>query len=177
MLVVLGAALAFLALTVVDHVLSRRRQRSGPRLALMIAIGIGLHNLGEGLAIGSAYAIGELALGTALVVGFALHNTTEGLAIVTPLTGQRAGLPVLAGLGLLAGAPAILGAVIGASVDNAALTAVLLGLGVGAILQVIVQITPALRDPGSRRVLDPPVVTGLAVGVLVMFLTGLVVVA
>jgi hypothetical protein len=151
MLVVLGAGLAFLALTAVDRLLATRRQRDGTRLALMIAIGIGLQNLGEGLAIGSAYAIGELALGTALVVGFALHNTTEGLAIVTPLTGQRVPVGVLAGLGLLAGAPAILGAVIGASVDNAALTAVLLGLGVGAIVQVIVQITPTLRAPESRR--------------------------
>jgi hypothetical protein len=177
LLVVLGAALAFLALTAVDRLLSTRRRRGGVALALMIAIGIGLHNLGEGLAIGSAYAIGELALGTALVVGFALHNTTEGLAIVTPLTAQRVGLPVLIGLGLLAGAPAILGAVVGASVDNAALTAVLLGLGSGAIVQVIVQITPALRDPASRRVLDPPVVSGLAAGVSMMFLTGLMVVA
>jgi len=177
LLVVLGAGLAFLALTAVDRLLATRRQRDGTRLALMIAIGIGLHNLGEGLAIGSAYAVGELALGTALVVGFALHNTTEGLAIVTPLTGQRVSIGVLAGLGLLAGAPAILGAMVGASVDNAALTAVLLGLGVGAIVQVIVQIAPSLRDPTSRRALDPPVAAGLAAGALVMFLTGLLVVS
>jgi ZIP family zinc transporter len=82
LLVLLGAAVAFLALTGVDRALSKRAsagatgQRGGFRLACMIAIGIGLHNLGEGLAIGSAYAVGELALGAALVVGFAVHNTT-----------------------------------------------------------------------------------------------------
>ena len=87
------------------------------RLAFLVALGIGLHNLGEGLAIGSAYAIGSLALGAALVVGFALHNTTEGLAIVAPVAAREkvGALRRLAGLGLLAGAPAVLGAWIGAS--------------------------------------------------------------
>ena len=81
-----------------------------------MALGIGLHNLGEGLAIGSAYAVGSLALGAALVVGFALHNTTEGLAIVAPVAARGTGAPAHARLlGLLAGAPAVLGAWIGAS--------------------------------------------------------------
>ncbi|MGH3476103.1 MAG: ZIP family metal transporter, partial [Nocardioidaceae bacterium] len=114
-LVVLGAGLAFLALTSVDRFLQARRDRGGPatespdgqRLALMIAIGIGLHNLGEGLAIGSAYAIGELAIGAALVIGFAIHNTTEGLAVVVPLAARPVSLLRLLGLGLLAGAPAV----------------------------------------------------------------------
>jgi zinc transporter ZupT len=182
-LVLLGAALAFLGLTAIDRVLDRRRRApartqqagaGGLRLGLMIAIGIGLHNLGEGLAIGSAYAVGELALGAALVVGFALHNTTEGLAIVSPLTGARPPLLVLAGLGVIAGAPAILGAVIGAAVNNDALAAVLLGVGVGAIIQVIIQIAPGLRTR-DRRLLDPAVIAGLAAGVAVMYLTGLLV--
>jgi zinc transporter, ZIP family len=179
-LVLLGAGLAFLALTVVDRVLDRRRARagsaSGLHLAVMIAIGIGLHNLGEGLAIGSAYAIGELALGAALVVGFALHNTTEGLAVVTPLTTTRPSLVTLAGLGILAGAPAILGAVLGATVSNTELSAVLLGVGVGAILQVIVQIAPGLRGSGTAR-LEPGVIGGIAAGAAVMYLTGLLVTA
>ena len=91
----------------------------------MIAIGIGLHNLGEGLAIGSAYSVGALALGAFLVVGFAIHNTTEGLAIVAPLA-RRAAVARggCSALGLIAGAPAILGALIGASVDNAELVGV-----------------------------------------------------
>lgn len=179
LLVVLGAGLAFLALTTVDRLLARRSDSraapSGLRLASMIAIGIGLHNLGEGLAIGSAYAVGELALGAALVVGFALHNTTEGLAIVAPLTEGRARLGVLAGLGAVAGVPAILGAVIGASVNNAALSALLFGVGVGAIAQVVVQILPGLRDRATGRLLDPPVIAGLAAGVVVMYATGLLV--
>lgn len=182
-LVFLGAGMAFLALTAIDKVLAGRRSdagtagASGMRLAVMIAIGIGLHNLGEGLVIGSAYAVGELALGAALIVGFAAHNTTEGLAIVAPLTTRRPSLWSLVGLGLIAGAPAILGAVIGASVDNAALSALLFGVGVGAIVQVIIQIVPGLRDRASGRLLDPAVIGGLAAGVVIMYLTGLLVAA
>ncbi|HWH15003.1 MAG TPA: hypothetical protein VNT51_09665, partial [Miltoncostaeaceae bacterium] len=82
-LVIIGAVVAFIVLSAIDAAMrSRQRGASGFRLSLLIAIGIGLHNLGEGLAIGSAYAIGELALGAFLVIGFALHNTTEGLATV-----------------------------------------------------------------------------------------------
>ena len=95
----------------------RRRQPApgepGIRLALLIAVGIGLHNLSEGLAVGSAFAVGELALGATLVAGFAAHNTTEGIAVIAPLTDHPVGLSRLLGLGLVAGAPAILGAVVG----------------------------------------------------------------
>ena len=173
------AVLAFLILAAINGLLDRRKRiqgaaASGRQLSLMIAIGIGMHNLGEGLAIGSAYAVGELAVGAALVVGFALHNTTEGLAIVAPLTGQRPPMLSLVGLGLVAGAPAILGAVIGAAIDNAALSAVLFGVGVGAITQVIIQITPSLRGR-TGRMLDSAVTGGLAVGVAVMYLTGLLI--
>lgn len=178
-LVVLGAVLAFFALTAVDHQLARRRADSRPegfRLALMIAIGIGLHNLGEGLAIGAAYAVGELALGVALVVGFAVHNTTEGIAIVAPLTERRPSLARLLGLGLIAGAPAIVGALIGGTVNNAELSAFLLGIGVGAIVQVIIQIMPTLRDR-SGKLLDPATIGGVTAGLLAMYLTGLLVTA
>jgi len=180
-LVVLGAMLAFLALTAVDERLGRGmgepradRARTGYRLALMITIGIGLHNLGEGLAIGAAYSVGELALGTTLVVGFTIQNTTEGLAVVAPLTEQRPRFLRLAGLGVIAGAPAVPGALLGASVTNAELSAFLLGVGVGAIAQVITQIVAALRGPGGR-VFDPATVGGAALGLVVMYLTGLLV--
>ena len=178
-LVLLGAGLAFMALTGVDRFLASRREGSqadGFRLALMIAIGIGLHNMGEGLAIGSAYAIGELALGAALVVGFAIHNTTEGFAIVAPLVRDRSrpSLPRLAGLGLIAGAPAILGAIIGVSVTNAELSAFLLGLGVGAVVQVLVQIAPAMRDK-TGRALDAVTAAGIAGGAIAFYLTGLLI--
>ena len=96
-LLFLGAAAAYLALSGSTAVMrERQRARRGkagsrrPTCALLVAIGIGLHNLGEGLAIGSAYAIGALALGAFLVVGFAIHNTTEGLAIVAPLAKRAA---------------------------------------------------------------------------------------
>lgn len=177
-LVILGAGLGYLALTAVDRIMRARRERAGSmdgaRRAVMIAIGIGLHNLGEGLAIGSAYAVGELALGAFLVVGFALHNTTEGIAIVAPLATSRPSLVQLAGLALLAGGPAIVGAVLGASVNNSELSAFLLGVGVGAIVQVIIQIAPALRAR-SGPTLNPATIGGITAGVLIMYLTGLLV--
>ena len=179
-LVLLGAGLGFLALTAADRSVRGRRQPTssggseGRRRAVMIAVGIGLHNLGEGLAIGSAYAVGELALGAFLVVGFALHNTTEGIAIVAPLAKLRPSLVQLAALALVAGAPAILGAVLGAAVNNSELSAFLLGVGVGAIVQVIVQIAPALRAR-SGPTLNPATIGGITAGVLIMYLTGLLV--
>jgi zinc transporter, ZIP family len=179
-LVFVGALAAYLLLAGVDAFLSARRAREarsgagGIYLALLVAIGIGLHNLGEGLAIGSAYAVGSLALGTSLVVGFALHNTTEGLAIVAPLAERPAGLTRLAGLGLVAGAPAILGAVIGASAFSTSVAALLLGVGAGAIAQVIQQIAPSIRD-SQGRVLHPLSVAGLLAGIAIMYLTGLLV--
>jgi ZIP family zinc transporter len=183
-LVFLGAGIAYLGLAGVDGWLRGRSERAeksgaGPwRLAFLVALGIGLHNLGEGLAIGSAYAIGSLALGASLIVGFALHNTTEGLAIVSPVAkgGQaaKASLARFAGLGILAGAPAILGTWIGASAYNPSLAALLFGLGAGAIAQVIVQITPSVRDAGGR-LLNPLAAGGMLTGVLLMYATGLLV--
>jgi zinc transporter, ZIP family len=174
-IVLLGAALAFLVLTALDRRLGG--DATGVRLATMIAVGIGMHNLGEGLVVGSAYAVGELALGTALVVGFAVHNTTEGIAIVAPLADRRPSMWALLGLGLLAGAPAILGAALGATVDNATLSALLFGVGVGAVTQVVIQILPALRDDATGRLLGPGVLGGLGAGIVVMYATGLLVAA
>jgi zinc transporter ZupT len=187
-LVYLGAALSYLALVGVDARLrGRARQEKGAgagpwRLAFLIALGIGLHNLGEGLAIGSSYAIGSLALGATLVVGFALHNTTEGLAIVAPVARDRDAEPGssgdrlrrLVGLGLLAGLPAVLGAWIGASAFNPSLAAFMFGLGAGAIAQVIVQIAPSVRD-SAGRLLHPLAVAGLLAGVVLMYATGLLI--
>jgi zinc transporter, ZIP family len=187
-LVFAGALIAYLVLAGIDAYLAGRQERadgasSGTRgglyLALLISIGIGLHNLGEGLAIGSAYATGALALGAFLVVGFAIHNTTEGLAIVTPLRdgvgpSTPARLGHLLALGLIAGAPAVLGAWIGAAAFNPSVAALLFGVGVGAIARVIVQIAPSMRD-GSGRLLHPLSVAGLLAGIAVLYLTGLLV--
>jgi ZIP family zinc transporter len=180
-LLFLGAGAAYLALTALDRWLTgaldreRRAGAGGYRLALMIATGIGLHNLGEGLAIGSAYAVGSLALGAFLVIGFALHNTTEGIAIVSPLTqDERPSLARIAALGAIAGGPAILGALIGASAYNQELATFLIGIGVGAILQVIVQLTPSIRD-GAGRALHPLSIAGILAGVAVLYATGLLI--
>jgi zinc transporter ZupT len=194
-LVWLGAAGAFFALAGIDAWLRGRRRATrasdarsadsardaqgvaigGYRAAFLVALGIGLHNLGEGLAIGSAYAVGSLALGATLVVGFALHNTTEGLAIVAPVARERqATLGRLAPLGLLAGAPAVLGAWIGASAFNPNLAALMFGIGAGAIAQVVVQIAPQIRD-SAGRLLNPLSVAGLLTGLAVMYVTGLMV--
>jgi ZIP family zinc transporter len=186
-LVWLGAVSAYLVLAAVDGWLRQRADRSsaapdgtagrplGVRAAFLVAIGIGLHNLGEGLAIGSAYAVGSLALGAALVVGFALHNTTEGLAIVAPVARSgTARLRTLALLGLLAGAPAVLGAWIGASAFHPSVAALMFGIGAGAIAQVIVQIAPQLRSR-EGGLLSPLVAAGLLTGLVVMYATGLLV--
>jgi zinc transporter ZupT len=185
-LVYLGALIAYVVLAGVDSYLSRRGDRAeaagarGGYLALLVAIGIGLHNLGEGLAIGTAYAGGALALGAFLVIGFAIHNTTEGLAIVAPLRGTGEGATVrppvgrLLGLGLIAGGPAVLGAWIGAAAFNSSVGALLFGVGVGAIIRVIVQLAPMMRDR-EGRVLNPTSVAGILVGLAVMYATGLLV--
>jgi zinc transporter, ZIP family len=193
-LVLLGALVAYLALSGVDSHLSARQARSasaspaaqprasargnaargGTYLALLVAIGIGLHNLGEGLAIGSAYAVGALALGTFLVIGFALHNTTEGLAIVAPLAEGAPSLRRLGALGLIAGAPAIPGAWIGFAAFNPSIAALLFGVGVGAIARVVWQLVPAMRDDQGRA-LYPGTVAGLVAGMLALYVTGLLV--
>jgi zinc transporter, ZIP family len=179
-LVLVGAAVAYLALSGVSSWLTARRRAaaaggaSGATLALLVAVGIGLHNLGEGVAIGAAYSAGALALGAFLVIGFALHNTTEGLAIVAPVARTQPSLRLLAMLGLLAGAPAVLGAWIGAAAFNSSLAAFLFGFGAGAIGQVIVQLAPTLRD-GEGRLLHPAAVSGILLGMASMFATGLLV--
>ncbi len=180
-LLFLGAGLAYLVLTAIDRRIKagvRKRREAGEgafRLSLMVAIGIGLHNLGEGLAIGSAYAIGSLALGAFLVVGFAIHNTTEGLAIVAPLArAERPGIWRLLALGVIAGGPAILGAVIGAAAYNQELATFLIGIGVGAIVQVIVLLVPSIRDR-EGEVLYPLSIAGLVVGAGILYLTSLLI--
>jgi len=175
-LVLLGGVISYLLLSGVSAWVSSRRGAGagGATLALLVAIGIGLHNLGEGVAIGAAYSVGALALGAFLVVGFALHNTTEGLAIVAPVARLKPSLGRLAALGLIAGAPAVLGAWIGAAAFNASLAAFLFGFGAGAIVQVIVQLAPTLRDE-SGRTLHPAAVAGLLTGMGLMFMTGLLV--
>jgi zinc transporter ZupT len=176
-LLVLGVAGTYLVLLSVERTARgargpERAGASGVLIAWLVALGIGLHNLGEGLAIGSAYVLGELTLGALLVVGFTLHNATEGIAIVAPILDQRARLSRLAGLGLLAGGPTVLGCWIGAFTFSQVWALLFLGMGAGAIVQVIGAIVG--RRPLSET-LSPLNVVGLVAGYLLMYGTGFLV--
>jgi zinc transporter ZupT len=146
-------------------------------LAYLIALGIGLHNLGEGLAIGAAYTVGELALGALLVLGFLIHNTTEGPAIVAPVARHGVALGHLFLLGLLAGGPTIVGAWLGAFAYSPVWATLFLAIGAGAIFQVVVAIVRLPEGGGAARLLTPAGVSGLLVGMAVMYGTGLLVAA
>jgi zinc transporter, ZIP family len=184
-LFVFAALGAFIALDAIGSWMADRRRAhatesaSGWMLAVLIAVGIGLHNFGEGLAIGSAFALGELALGTLLIVGFTLHNTTEGLAIIAPLAKREEsiGLGRLVQLGLIGGLPTIAGAWLGAFVYSPILAVFFLALGVGAIAQVTRQIV--MQSAGAAGVTaylrSGAVIGGLAAGVSIMYVTGLLV--
>ncbi len=182
-LFVFGALAAFIGLEMVGAWLRGRRASTGEPasrgwiLAVMVATGIGLHNFGEGLAIGAAFSLGEASLGTVLIVGFTLHNTTEGLAIVAPLAHERVRLGQLVRLGLLGGGPTIVGAWIGGLVYSPIWSVLCLALGAGAIAQVIVQLSRQMVGTGSvaRYVATPTVASGLFAGVAVMYVTGLIV--
>ncbi len=149
----------------------------GAVLALLVATGIGLHNFGEGLAIGAAFALGEAALGTLLVIGFTLHNTTEGLAIVAPLARERPSLGQLARLGAIGGLPTIAGAWVGGIVYSPVLAVLFLGFGAGAIAQVLLQIARQMAGTESiaARFSSAPVMGGLLAGFLIMLATGMLV--
>jgi ZIP family zinc transporter len=182
LLVACGAG-AYLALETFGAWLKARRAKvsgdgdAGAVLALLVAVGIGLHNFGEGLAIGAAFALGEAALGTLLIIGFTLHNTTEGLAIVAPIAKARPSVRTLAGLGLIGGAPTIAGAWCGGLVYSPVLAVACLGLGAGAIAQVIGQITRQITRGNvvANRLASAPVLFGLLAGFGVMYVTGMLV--
>jgi ZIP family zinc transporter len=147
-------------------------------ISMMIAIGIGLHNFGEGLAIGAAVLLGEVALSSFLILGFTLHNTTEGLAIVAPMAKSRR-IPVtkLIIMGLIAGGPTIMGAWIGGFLYSPIATIIFLSIGAGAIFQVVYSIGSWMyHTNGSRGLLNNrSIIIGFAFGMLIMYLTGLLV--
>jgi zinc transporter ZupT len=146
-------------------------------LALLIAVGIGLHNFGEGLAIGAAFALGEAALGTLLIIGFTLHNTTEGLAIIAPIAKDRPSIATLVRLGLIGGVPTIAGAWLGGLLYSPVAAVLFLGLGAGAIAQVVVQISRQMASgrPLAERFATAPIMVGLLAGFAVMYATGMIV--
>lgn len=178
-----SAAAAYLALEVMGQWLRAARAKrkdagsDGAVLALLIAIGIGLHNFGEGLAVGAAFALGEAALGTLLIIGFTLHNTTEGLAILAPIAAERPRARVLIRLGLIGGVPTIAGTWLGGFVYSPVVAVLCLGLGAGAIAQVIYQLSQQVTSAanGNARLATAPVLSGLIAGFAVMYATGLLV--
>ncbi|MGH7521795.1 MAG: ZIP family metal transporter [Gemmatimonadales bacterium] len=153
-----------------DHDPARQRLR----LAFLIALGIGLHNLGEGLAIGAAYAQGAVTLGAVLLVGFMIHNTTEGLGIVAPIAQDSPSIKTLALAGLLAGGPTIIGAWLGGVAYSPLLSTLALALGAGAILQVL-GVLYRVVGRETPKVWTPLNALGVTAGLILMYGTGLLV--
>ena len=145
------------------------------RLSLLIAVGIGLHNFGEGLAIGGSAAAGEIGLATVLVIGFALHNGTEGFGIVAPLAaeGDRPSWGFLLLMGLIGGGPTMLGTAIGRQFTSEAMSVIFLTLAAGSILYVVIQLLGVALKAGRKRLLYYGVLAGLVAG----FVTDMVVTA
>ena len=177
MIVIIGASLTFLLLIGFDQYQQRKQEKKGYSpfgMALLMATGIGLHNFGEGLAIGSSFSLGEAALGTFLIIGFTLHNITEGIGIAAPLLKTTPRLKDFLLLGGIAGAPAILGTWVGAFIFSPIWGALFLGIGAGAILQVIYVITKMLIDD-HRTHREPSVswlnLSGFTIGLLIMYFT------
>jgi zinc transporter, ZIP family len=192
-----GAAIGLLGLVYYDQWMSKRAKRVlsiGPgaaaitelrprpllgthtrRLALFIAIGIGLHNFSEGLAIGQSAATGEITLATLLVIGFAMHNATEGFGIVAPLAGEP-DLPswrTLALLGVIGGGPTLIGTIVGRSFVNDTLSIGFLALAAGSILYVVIELLAVGRKLGMKVMLT----WGLVIGITLGFVTDAIVTA
>lgn len=174
-MVALAAAASFLLLMAAGR---RGGTPAGLTLATFIALGIGLHNLGEGLAIGAAFAAGAAGLGTYLVLGFTIHNITEGIGIAAPMLKKRPPLWTFPALTLLAGGPAVLGLWIGSLAYAPQWSALALAIGAGAILQVVVEVSAYLARSdgrGTAALLSWPVMAGLAFGVTFMYGTAMLV--
>jgi zinc transporter ZupT len=175
MLVLLGSLGGFLVLQLLGRKRSGESGAEGRQaVAWLIALGIGLHNLGEGLAIGAAWAVGEASLGAFLVIGFMLHNTTEGLAIVAPMSKDRPRIGTLLGMGALAGVPTIAGTLLGGLAFTPTLATLFLAIGIGAVAQVVVALF-GLFTRADQPVWRPAIAGGVLSGLLLMYATGLLV--
>lgn len=181
-LIVIGFVISIMALVAIGQKTRSFGQSKGEVsrrlvLAYMIAAGIGLHNLGEGLAIGAAYALGEIALGAFLIIGFTIHNTTEGLGIVAPVAKDGPALWHLAIMGAIAGVPTIFGAWIGGFIYSPILAVLFLAVGAGAIFQVVYELAKLIWRESSNEAGALLNLAGLTLGLLIMYVTGLLVAA
>lgn len=176
-LIGIGAIATYLLLDLVGSLGSKERVGASQRLSIAwkIALGIGIHNLGEGLAIGAAYNVGEIALGTFLVVGFIIQNITEGLGIIAPILKDRPTVGQLALLGLLGGGPAIIGAWIGGFTPSPFLAVLFLAIGTGAIFQVAVEIWKMLQRDNEKQPMPLMTFSGVLVGMLMLWVTGILI--
>ena len=177
-LIGIGAVATFLLLEAISNRQSAITGNEADKrlaIAFVIAVGIGIHNLGEGLAIGAAYNIGEIALGTFLVVGFIIQNITEGLGIIAPVLRDRPGIGRLAIMGLIGGAPAILGAWLGGFAPSPFLTVLFLAIGAGAIFQVIYEIAKLIQRDTQREAMPMVVFSGVLTGMMMLWVTGLMI--
>jgi len=177
-LIGIGAVATFLLLDAISKKQAEAKgSESDRRLAIasMIAVGIGLHNLGEGLAIGAAYNVGEVAFGAFLVVGFIIQNITEGLGIIAPVLRDRPGIGKLAWMGLIGGGPAILGAWIGGFTPSPFLAVLFFAVGVGAIFEVIYEIAKLIQKDTARESMPMTVFSGVLTGMLLLWVTGLLI--
>ena len=168
---------AVLALTTMVLLVIGRKQGRPPeglKLATFIALGIGLHNFGEGLAVGAALSSGAAALAAYLVIGFTIHNVTEGIGIAAPVSQERPTLVHLAGLAALAGLPAVAGTILGTQAISPLWIAVCFGVGAGAILQVIIEVG-SLMQRRSGSLVVPSAAAGVTTGLAVMYATALLV--
>ena len=136
------------------------------RLSLLIAVGIGLHNFGEGLAIGNSAAAGEISLAVLLVIGFGAHNATEGFGIVAPLagSGERPSWARLAVLGLIGGGPTFLGTLVGQQVTSELLSIAFLALAAGSILYVVIELLAVARAMAFKEITTWGILLGLVLG-------------
>lgn len=177
-LVGLGIVITFLLLDAISRRqtgVGRNEAEQRLTVAFMIAIGIGLHNLGEGLAIGAAYSVGAASLGTFLVVGFIIQNITEGLGIIAPVLKDRPTWRSLALMGVIGGAPAIVGAWVGGLSYSAVLSVLFLAIGAGAVFEVVYEIGKLIQRDIARRPMPLTVFSGVTLGMLMLYVTGLLI--
>ncbi|MDE3092330.1 MAG: ZIP family metal transporter [Acidobacteriota bacterium] len=175
-----GIATGLLGLIYYERWLGRRTASPSTltpakHLAMLIAVGIGLHNFGEGLAIGASSAKGQIGLATVLVIGFALHNATEGFGIVAPFAAEqdRPSWKFLFWMGIIGGGPTFVGTLLGSQFTSDAVSVVFLSLAAGSILYVVEQLLGVAHRRGSREILGWGLACGLAAG----FITDMIVTA